>query len=98
LAAGGAGLLVAVAAVVGVWLLDQGVPLHVDAPPLGAEWLPHVGPGTAPAVVIALLVVMRGPELAGQVDLAALARGVGGYRGGLDDGFGLGRWVAAWGG
>ena len=67
LAAGGAGLLVAVAAVVGVWLLGQGVPLHVDAPPLGAEWLPHVGPGTAPAVVIALLVVMRGPELAARL-------------------------------
>ncbi|MGH3976687.1 MAG: hypothetical protein ACRDS9_25720, partial [Pseudonocardiaceae bacterium] len=43
-AVGGAALLVAVAAVVGVGLLEQGVPLHVDAPPLGAQWLPHTGP------------------------------------------------------
>ncbi|HEX8934167.1 MAG TPA: hypothetical protein VF788_08240, partial [Pseudonocardiaceae bacterium] len=64
LAVGSAALLVAVAAVIGAWLLDQGVPLHVDAPPLGAQWLPHIGPGTVAAVLIALLVVMRGPELA----------------------------------
>jgi hypothetical protein len=64
LAAGSAALLVAVAAVVGARLLDDGVPLHVDAPPLGAQWLPHTGPGTVPAMLIALLVVMRGPELA----------------------------------
>jgi hypothetical protein len=66
-AAGCAGLLVAVAAVVGVWLLDQGVPLHVDAPPLGAQWLPHTGAGTIPAVVVALLVVLRGPDLAARL-------------------------------
>ncbi len=66
-AAGIAGLLVAVAAVVGVWLLQRGVPLHVDAPPLGAQWLPHTGPGTVPAVVIALLVILRGPQLAAQL-------------------------------
>ncbi len=64
LAVGCAALLVAVAAVVGVWLLDHGVPLHVDAPPLGAQWLVHHGPGTVPAVLIALLVILRGPELA----------------------------------
>lgn len=40
------------------------MPLHVDAPPLGAQPLPHTGPGTVPAVVVALLVVLRGPELA----------------------------------
>jgi methylthioxylose transferase len=66
-AAGSAALLVAVAAVVGAWLLDHGVPLHVDAPPLGAQWLPHTGPGTVAAVLIALLVVMRGPELAARL-------------------------------
>jgi hypothetical protein len=66
-AVGSAALLVAVAAVVGVGLLHQGVPLHVDAPPLGALWLPHTGPGTVPAVLIALLVVMRGPELAARL-------------------------------
>jgi hypothetical protein len=67
LAVGGAALLVVVAAVVGARLLDQGVPLHVDAPPLGAQWLPHTGPGTVAAVLIALLVVMRGPELAARL-------------------------------
>ncbi|HJT02841.1 MAG TPA: hypothetical protein VJ757_04310 [Pseudonocardiaceae bacterium] len=66
-AAGCAALLVAVAAVVGVRLLDDGVPLHVDAPPLGAQWIPHVGPGTVPAVLIALLVIVRGPELAARL-------------------------------
>ncbi|HEX6402712.1 MAG TPA: hypothetical protein VF003_06070 [Pseudonocardiaceae bacterium] len=66
-AAGGAALLVAVAAVAGARLLDDGVPLHVDAPPLGAQWLPHTGPGTAPAVLIALLVCLRGPELAARL-------------------------------
>ncbi|MGH3788161.1 MAG: hypothetical protein ACRDRG_16795 [Pseudonocardiaceae bacterium] len=64
---GGAALLVAVAALVGAWLRDDGVPLHVDAPPLGAQWLPHIGPGTVPTVLIALLVVMRGPELAARL-------------------------------
>lgn len=67
IAAGIAALLVAAAAVVGVRLLDNGVPLHVDAPPLGAQWLPHTGPGSVPAVLIALLVVMRGPQLAARL-------------------------------
>ncbi len=66
-AVGSAALLVAVAALVGAWLLHQGVPLHVDAPPLGAQWLPHTGPGTVAAVLLALLVVMRGPELAARL-------------------------------
>jgi hypothetical protein len=69
---GGAGLLVVVAAVTGVWLLDAGVPLHVDAPPLGAQWLPHVGEGTVPAMVIALLAVLRGPELAARMPWRSL--------------------------
>jgi hypothetical protein len=64
---GCAALLVALAAVVGAWLLQQGVPLHVDAPPLGAQWLPHVGPGTVPAALLAMLVVLRGPELAARL-------------------------------
>jgi hypothetical protein len=67
IAAGSAALLVTVASVVGVRLLDDGVPLHVDAPPLGAQWLPHAGPGTVPAVLIALLVVFCGPELAARL-------------------------------
>jgi hypothetical protein len=60
-------LLVTAAAVVGVELLQQGAPLHVDAPPLGAQWLPHVGRGTVPAVLIAILVILRGPELAARL-------------------------------
>lgn len=64
LTVGAAALLVTAAAVVGGHLLQRGVPLHVDAPPLGAQPLPHTGPGTVPAVVVALLVVLRGPELA----------------------------------
>jgi hypothetical protein len=71
-AAGTAALLVAVAAVVGVRLLDDGVPLHVDAPPLGAQWLPHTGPGTVPAVFIALVVVIRAPELAARLPWRSL--------------------------
>jgi methylthioxylose transferase len=67
IAAGSAAVLVAVAAVLGVWLLHRGVPLHVDAPPLGAQWLPHMGPGTVPAVLIAALVIRRGPELAARL-------------------------------
>lgn len=67
MAAGCAGLLVAVAGALGTWLLRHGVPLHVDAPPLGAQWLPHTGPGTVPAVLIALLVVLWGPRLAAQL-------------------------------
>lgn len=66
-AVGCAALLVVVAAVVGVWLLEDGVPLHVDAPPLGAQWLPHTGEGTVLAVLIALLVILRGPELAARM-------------------------------
>jgi methylthioxylose transferase len=78
IAAGSAAMLVAVAAALGVWLLRHGVPLHVNAPPLGARWLPHTGPGTVPAVLIAALVILRGPELAarlpwrGLLGLAAL--------------------------
>lgn len=71
-AAGSAALLVAVAAVVGVRLLGEGVPLHVDAPPLFARWLPHSGPGTVLAVLIALLVVLQGPELAARLPWRAL--------------------------
>jgi hypothetical protein len=64
---GSAALLVTAAVVVGVELLQQGVPLHVDAPPLGAQWLPHVGRGTVPAALVAMLVILRGPELAARL-------------------------------
>jgi hypothetical protein len=53
--------LVAAAAAVGAWLNHRRVPIHADAPPLYASWLPHVGPGTPVALAVAVLVVHRGP-------------------------------------
>ncbi|MDR7300280.1 hypothetical protein [Haloactinomyces albus] len=52
------------AGVVGQRLLDQGVNLFLDFPPLFASWAPHTGPGTVPAILIALTVVLGGPILA----------------------------------
>jgi hypothetical protein len=57
-------LVVVVAAVVGRVLLAAGVDILLPFPPLLAEWLPHVGPGTPLAVVVAVLVVVQGPGLA----------------------------------
>ncbi|MGH4013883.1 MAG: hypothetical protein ACRDSL_08115 [Pseudonocardiaceae bacterium] len=67
LVAGFAAGLVATAALVGLWLLDRGVPIHAPAPPLFARWLPHLGPGTAPAVLVAVLVTVWGPTLAARL-------------------------------
>ncbi len=36
--------------------------IFVSAPPLFADWLPHVGPGTPLAVAVAALVVWHGPR------------------------------------
>jgi hypothetical protein len=63
----GAALVVAVAAMAGRALLAGGVDIFLPFPPLLAEWLPHVGPGTPVAVVVAVLVVTRGPDLAGRL-------------------------------
>lgn len=52
-------VLVATAAVVGV-----AVGVQAATPPLYALWHPHVGPGTLPAVTIAVLVVAYGIRLA----------------------------------
>ena len=60
----GAAVVVVVAAVVGRALLASGVDIFLPVPPLLAEWLPHAGPGTPVAVVVAVLVVTRGPDLA----------------------------------
>jgi hypothetical protein len=43
------------------------------APPLFAYWHPHLGPGTPLAVLIAVLVVVRGPELAARLSWPRLA-------------------------
>ncbi|WP_223199470.1 hypothetical protein [Solihabitans fulvus] len=64
----GALTLVAAAALVGSWLNHTGrVHIYAGAPPLFGGWLPHVGPGTPLAVVVAALVVARGPELAARL-------------------------------
>nr|WP_244992750.1 hypothetical protein [Saccharothrix coeruleofusca] len=57
-----ASALVVLAAAAGVALDDHLV--FAGAPPLFASWLPHVGVGTPFAIVVAVLVVARGPELA----------------------------------
>jgi hypothetical protein len=59
-----AALVVVLAAVVGRALLTAGVDIFLPFPPLLAEWLPHAGPGTPVAVVVAVLVVTHGPGLA----------------------------------
>jgi len=59
--------LVAAAVAVGAWLNHRRVPIHADAPPLYASWLPHVGPGTPVALAVAVLVVHRGPVWASRL-------------------------------
>ncbi|XGP76315.1 hypothetical protein V5P93_003846 [Actinokineospora auranticolor] len=44
----------------------SGVSIHAPAAPLFAWWLPHIGPGTPAAVVVAVVVVAWGPALAGR--------------------------------
>ncbi|WP_051799342.1 hypothetical protein [Catenuloplanes japonicus] len=56
--------LVVVAAVVGGLLWLAGSPVYAPAAPLFAHWLPHAGPGTPPAVAIAVLVCVHGPRVA----------------------------------
>lgn len=55
------------AGVVGQRLIERGVNIFLDFPPLFASWVPHTGPGTIPAVLIALLVVIGGPPLAARM-------------------------------
>jgi hypothetical protein len=63
-AVAGVAVLVVVSAVVGERLKAAGVDIFLGFPPLLAAWEPHVGPGTPAAVVVAALVVARGPGLA----------------------------------
>lgn len=70
-----AGVLVAAAALVGRALerrRGDAPLLYVDWPPLYAEWLPHLGPGTVAAPVVAVLVVVYGPGLAERLPWPAL--------------------------
>ena len=57
-------VLVLVAAFEGWARLDGGENIFVFFPPLLAWWIPHVGPGTVLAPVVAVLVVAYGPSLA----------------------------------
>jgi methylthioxylose transferase len=80
LVAGAAALaLVAAAAVVGGWLNNLNRPgerIYADAPPIFGSWLPHSGPGTPLALLVAVAVVTRGPVLAARLRWhAALALG-----------------------
>lgn len=67
LAAAAATTLVVLASVIGFWLMARGVDVLAGVPPLQARWMPHVGPGTVLAVVVAAAVVARGPEIAGRL-------------------------------
>ncbi|WUN34641.1 hypothetical protein OG823_28965 [Kitasatospora sp. NBC_00315] len=62
-AAAGALLLVA-AALIGAAIQRADGTLQVPWPPLQASWLPHLGPGTPAAVLVAVAVVSRAPGLA----------------------------------
>ncbi|MEU1888579.1 hypothetical protein ABZ491_24225 [Micromonospora rifamycinica] len=59
--------LFALAAVTGGVLYLTGHPVHASAAPLFAQWLPHVGPGTPLAVLLAVLVWWRGPATAARL-------------------------------
>jgi hypothetical protein len=59
--------LVVWAALAGWALRGAGVDIFLGWPPLLAGWSPHVGPGTVPAILLAALVVVRGPELAARL-------------------------------
>lgn len=69
LAVAAAVVLVSAAAAVGTYYNrpHSGVVIFVSSPPLFADWLPHVGPGSVFAVLIAALVVVHGPALAARL-------------------------------
>lgn len=59
-----AALLFAAAAVLGTRIERAHGVLHVDWPPLYASWFPHTGPGTVPALALAVVVAVCGPAVA----------------------------------
>lgn len=65
-------LLVAAAAIAGIILRANGIPIFAGAAPLFGDWLPHLGPGTAPAVLVAIAVVLWGPGLADRLPWRSL--------------------------
>ncbi len=62
-------VVIAAATAVGVYYNRPGsdVVIYAFAPPLFAHWLPHVGPGSVFAVLIAAGVVLYGPALAARL-------------------------------
>ena len=66
-------VLVAAAIVVGAVLNGRHVPIHADAAPLYAVWLPHLGPGTPLAVAVAAAVLRYGFPLARRLAWQRLA-------------------------
>jgi methylthioxylose transferase len=56
--------LVAAAAAAGWRLIHGGVSLFLGFPPLLASWMPHLGPGTLLALLVAVLVAVLGPRVA----------------------------------
>lgn len=73
LAALGAALLVIAAAVAGTVIEDTDGTLRVGWPPLLATWLPHLGPGTPAALVVATTVIIHGPAVADRLAWRPLA-------------------------
>ncbi|MFI0240502.1 hypothetical protein [Streptomyces sp. NPDC016845] len=65
-------LLVLAAVVIGRHIERTRHTLHVGWPPLYADWLPHVGPGTPAALATAAAVVAYGPSLAARLRWPAL--------------------------
>ncbi|MEE1797547.1 hypothetical protein PUR57_02410 [Streptomyces sp. JV176] len=65
-AASGA-VLFAAAAVAGAAIEHTTGSLRAPWPPLLARWMPHVGPGTPAALLIAALVVLHGPPVAARL-------------------------------
>ncbi|MGY0021601.1 hypothetical protein [Streptomyces sp. cg35] len=59
-----AALLVVAAVLIGRHIEHTHHTLHVGWPPLYANWLPHVGPGTPAALAVAASIVAYGPQLA----------------------------------
>ncbi|MGI5467158.1 hypothetical protein [Streptomyces sp. CA-132043] len=65
-------LFVVAAALAGIAIERTYGTLRVGWPPLYSNWLPHLGPGTPAALVVAVAVVAYGPSLAARLPWRAL--------------------------
>lgn len=59
-----AAVLVIASIAAGVALNLTGSPVQAGAPPLYAQWRPHIGPGTPAALALAAALILHGPRLA----------------------------------